>query len=510
MAAGKETTRQKMINIMYLVLLAMLALNVSDSILDAFRNITNSLDVSRTNVSTSVDQMFTSFENTKLKEEPGRAKPLYDKAKQARALSDELENYIISLKKELETRGGGYSAETGDLVERGNLDIAQGLMINDKKGEELQARINATHDKLVALLDDSNNKNVSFTLAAKDAEKSANGKTKWVDINFGEGTPLTASMAILTKVQTDLKNAESDVIKRILGKMDQAVVNLDQFAAVAVAPTSYLIQGQPYSAQVFLTAYDSKSSPNITVGGQSLSVKDGKGTYTVNTSKEGVFTWVGSVSVKQTDGTVKQYRTPEQKYQVSRPSAVVSPDKMNVFYIGVVNPVSLSAPGIASDKLRVSMDGGSISGGNGKYNVKVGSIGTVKINISAEVAPGKTANVGTSIFRVKRIPDPSAKFSGKNGGAVSTVALKSQDRIFAQLENFDFDAKFTITRFSLIIVKPRMDPILLSTSGNALSGPMRTAMGSITPGTKVIFDNIIATGPDGVPRQLNPVVISAN
>ncbi|MCD0486880.1 gliding motility protein GldM [Pedobacter sp. MC2016-14] len=510
MAGGKETTRQKMINIMYLVLLAMLALNVSDSILDAFRTITNSLEVSTTNVTNSVDQMFSSFEATKLKESPERAKPLYDKAKQARTLAAELETYVASLKKELETRGGGYDPETGDLVERGNLDIAQGLMINEKKAEELQQRINTTHDKLLALLDQSNNKNVSFTLMAKDSEKSLNGKKKWVDINFGEGTPLTAAMAILTKVQADLKNAESDVVKRILGKMDQAVVNLDQFAAVAVAPSSYLIQGQPYTAEVFLTAYDSKSSPSISVGGQSLSVKQGKGTYTVNTTREGVFTWVGSVSVKQTDGSIKQYRTPEQKYQVSRPSAVVSPDKMNVFYIGVTNPVSLSAPGIPSDKLRVTMSGGSISGANGKYNVKVSSVGTVKINISAEVAPGKTANVGTSEFRVKRIPDPTAKFSGKNGGSVATVALKAQDKIFAQLENFDFDAKFTITRFSLIIAKPRADPMLLSASGNSLNGAMKAAMATITPGTRVIFDNIIATGPDGVPRQLNPVVITAN
>ena len=510
MAGAKETTRQKMINIMYLVLLAMLALNVSDSILDAFRTITNSLETSKNNVNLSTDQMFSAFEATKLKEQPERAKPIYDKAKQARALAGELDTYIAALKKEFEEQGGGYDEETGDLKERGNTDIAPGLMVNNGKGEELQKKINETHDKLLALLDQSNNKNVSFTLLAKDSERSLNGKKKWVDINFGEGTPLTAAMAILTKVQADLRNAESEVVKRILGKMDQAVVNLDQFAAVAVAPSSYLIQGQPYTADVFLTAYDSKSSPSITVGGQALNVKEGKGSYTVNTSREGIFTWVGSISVKQNDGTIKTYRTPEQKYQVARPSAVLSPDKMNVFYIGVTNPVSLAAPGIPAEKLRVSMSSGSITGAAGKYNVKVNSVGTVKINVSAEVAPGKVQNVGTSEFRVKRIPDPTAKFSGKNGGSVATVALKSQDRIFAQLENFDFDAKFTITRFSLIIAKPRADPILLSTSGNSLSGAMRTAMGTISPGTRVIFDNIIATGPDGVPRQLNPVVITAN
>src|SRR5690606_19254486 len=151
------------------------------------------------------------------------------------------------------------------------------------------------------------------------------------------GTPLTAAMTILTKIQTDAQNAESDVVKLILGQMDQAVVNLDKFAAVAVAPTSYLVQGQPYTAEVFLTASDSKSQPEITVNGSPLQIDDGKGVYQVPTNQDGICNWTGVIKVKQTDGTVKEYRTPEQTYQVARPSAVVSPDKLNVLYIGVNN-----------------------------------------------------------------------------------------------------------------------------------------------------------------------------
>ena len=137
-------------------------------------------------------------------------------------------------------------------------------------------------------------------------------------------------MTILTKIQSDVKNAESDVIKKLFGKMDQAVVNLDKFAAVAVAPTSYVIQGQPYTAEVFLTAYDSRSNPSITVNGSRLSVKDGRGVYQTVAS-EGMHSWKATVTIKETDGSVKTYTTPEQKFQVARPSAVVSPTKMNVF-----------------------------------------------------------------------------------------------------------------------------------------------------------------------------------
>src|SRR5690606_37282568 len=273
-----------------------------------------------------------------------RAKPIYDKAKQARAIVGELDGMIVSLKKELEQQGGGYDEETGDLRRRENPDIAPNLMINKKKGTELKEKINETREKLLALIGPEDQDAVSFSLEASDASKAVNGKRKWEEINFGSGTPLTAAMTILTKIQTDTTNAESDVVKLILGKMDQAVVNLDKFAAVAVAPTSYLVQGQPYTAEVFLTASNSKSEPSITVNGAELPIVDGKGVYTVPTNQEGIFSWTGTIHVKQTDGTDKEYRTPEQTFQVARPSAVVCPDKMNVLYIGVNNPVSVSAP----------------------------------------------------------------------------------------------------------------------------------------------------------------------
>ncbi|OOG15752.1 gliding motility protein GldM [Sphingobacterium sp. CZ-UAM] len=511
MALGRETPRQRMIGILYLVLLALLALNVPDSILDAFKNINNSLETSKTNVNTAVQQLFAAFEHTKLKEEPARAKPIYDKAKKAQAIIGELDKYIVSLKEEFVKQGGGYDEEKGDLVKRENEDISPNLMINEKKGTLLKDKINETRTKLLALLTPEEQKLVSFSLEAKNPEKSVNGKKTWEEINFGSGTPLTAAMTILTKIQTDAQNAESDVVKIILGKMDQAVVNLDKFAAVAVAPTSYLVQGQPYKAEVFLTASDSKSQPAISVNGSALQIVDGKGVYSVPTSREGIFSWTGVIRVKQTDGTFKEYRTPQQTYQVARPSAVVSPDKMNVLYIGVNNPISVSAPGTPTDKIRVSMSGGSISSaGGGKYNVRVSSPGTARISVSAEVAPGKTQTLSSTEFRVKRIPDPIAKFAGKTGGSMATVALKAQNALFAKLDNFDFDASFRVTKFTMILAKPRADAIVLSTSGGQLSSSMSSALNGIVPGTRVIFDNIVAVGPDGTARQLNAVALTAN
>jgi gliding motility-associated protein GldM len=418
---------------------------------------------------------------------------------------------VEDIKKELETTAGGRDPQTGELNKRDDLDVSPHMMVQGGKAKKLKEKINETREKLMALLDPKDRSSVNFSLEANDSKKAGNDGTKksWEESNFGDGTPLTATITILSKIQADVKNAESAVVRKFLSKMDEALVTLDAFSAVAVAPTSYLIQGQPYQAEVFLTAYDSKNNPDIFVGGSKLQSRDGKGLYEVSTNKEGMFSWVGTIRVTQTDGTVKEYKTPEQKYQVARPSAVVSPDKMNVFYIGVPNPVSVSAPGIPKENLRVSMTGGSLSGSNGQYIVKVSSAGEAKVNVAAEIN-GKVQTIGSTNFRVKRIPDPVAKFAGKTNGALSSVVIKSQSNVFAVLENFDFDAAFNITRFTLVIAKPRADAVILTGTGNSLSAQMKSAMAGVTPGSRVIFDNITAVGPDGSPRALAPIVLTAN
>jgi gliding motility-associated protein GldM len=511
MAGRKETTRQKMINIMYLVLLAMLALNVSDTILDAFKTINDSLETSRGNVNTSIDQLFSSFQNTKLKEEPARAQPIWEKANQAKAYADELNGYIQTLKGRFVSEGRGIDPETGDLVERGNQDIAQGIMINQKEGAKLRAKINETREKLIALLNPEDRSSVSFVLEAKDAVKNVNGKKNWEDINFGEGTPLTAANTILTKIQSDTKNAESEVVKRLFGNMDKSLVNLDQFAAVAVAPSSYVIQGQPYTAEIFLTASDSKSSPDISVGGGRLNVRNGKGTYTGGTGSVGVFKWVGTIRVKQTDGQVKEYRTPEQTYQVAKPSATVSPDKMNVIYAGIPNPFSVSAAGFPLESVRASITGGSISGSNGKYTVNVGGaqIGKeLNINVSAS-SGGKTLNLGSQRFRVKGLPTPKALVKGKSGGNVPLNWLVSSNAIETQLEDFVFDVKYKVIRFSTTFINPRSDAVTISNSGAGFNGQIKGALNSIRPGATVIFKDIVTEGPDGRQKVLDGITFIA-
>ena len=508
MAGGKETPRQRMIGILYLVLLGLIALNVPDSLLDAFKNITDSLDKSRSNVTTGIQNTYSAFEKTKLKEQPQRAQPIYARAKEASKIADELNVYVESLKKKLIEEGGGISETTGDVSARDNLDISPRIMINQKNADELRTRIDATRAKLLALLNPKDRAGINFSLNAIDPPKRAGITKTWQEAYFGDGIPLGATLTTLAKIEADAKNAENEVVKKVLGEVDQAVVNLDQFSAVAVAPTSYVLVGQPYTAEVFLTASDSKSSPEITVDGGRLAVEGGRGKYTGSTGSEGMHTWIGTIKVKQTDGTIKTYTTQPQTYQVAKPSAVVSPDKMLVLYIGLPNPVSISAPGIPKEKLKISITSGSINGANGKYTANVTTPGTATVTVSGDIG-GKTMVLGSTEFRVKRIPDPKAQFAGKSGGATSAANIKGQDAVFAKLENFEFDARFNVTRFGLLIIKPRQDPISLNGTGNTLSAAMRSALNTITPGSTVVFKDIIAVGPDGSQRGLDPIVLSA-
>lgn len=507
MAGVNETPRQKMMGILYLVLLGLAATTVTDHVLDAFRNLTVSLKTSSENVKATVDQTMSAFEAGKLKNEPDRARPVWESANKVKGAIADLNKLIEDIKAELTTMGGGDDG-TGDIKARADIDISPRVMVRKGKAKELRAKIEATRATILAALPEKD-RNSQLALDAQDPPRGKGGvKSSWEETNFGEGIPLTAAITALTKIQADMRNTEAEAVKKILGEVDKAVINLDKFDAVAIAPSSYILVGQQYTADVFLTASDSKSNPEVAVGGAALKVVDGKGQYVVTASREGEFKWSGTVKVKMADGQIKEYKTKEQTYTVARPSAVVSPDKMNVFYIGVPNPVSVSAPGFSKDKIKVSMSAGELSGSGGNYIVKVSNPGKVTVTVSGVLDGGKSTVLGSTEFRIKRIPPPRVKFSGKAGGRISAGEAKVQNRIFAVLEDFDFEANFNIQHFKIYIVKPRADAQVFESTNNQFTPAMTAAMAGVIPGTRLIFDDIFATGPDGVKRPLDPIIFN--
>jgi gliding motility-associated protein GldM len=511
MAGGKQTPRQRMIGILYLVLLGLIALNVPDNLLDAFRKITISLDTSRGNVTKDVNDTYAAFQTT-LNDQKERATPIYNRAQKASAVAKSLEDYVQKLRDQLTVAGGGINPNINDVDARDNLDISPRMMVEDKRADTLKRMINDTREQLMALLKDKDRAGVELSLNTDDPPAGTGLHKSWQDAYFGEGVPLGATLTTLAKIQNDAKNAESEVVKKILAEAQKAQVNLDVFQAAAVAPTSYVLVGQPYTAQVFLTAYDSKLNPTITVDNLPIHVEAGKGMYTGSTSSEGLHTWRAHISFKDNDGKTQGYDTPPQTYMVARPSAVVSPDKMNVLYIGIANPISVSSPGIANKDLHVSISPGSINSTDllkGEYEANVSSVGTATVSISGQVG-GKTAALGSKLFRVKKIPSPVAEFAGTSGGSQNTPTIQGQNYIFATLKDFEFDLKFNIKSYKLYIIRPRQDPVIVNGYGGTLSQDVKDKLRLVTPGTRLIFDEIYAIGPDKTDRLLNSITIKAN
>jgi len=388
------------------------------------------------------------------------------------------------------------------------LDIGQYIMgsdANHKAGKKLQDEINSTGKKLAALLQADEGK-PTFTLQALDPVKPKAGEPRtWTGNNFGEGVPLAAFRTILTMLQNDTKNMEADIINKILA--DKPIVVLDQFEAVAVAPSSYVIQGQPYKAEIYLTASDSKSSPDVSVNGNKVPTDKGKGVYTGSTGSVGTFTWKGTIRVKERNGNIKTYETKPQTYQVAAPSATVSSDKLNVIYAGIPNPFTISAAGFPNINASIT-GGGSLTGSGGKYMINVpGSLVGKEVSISVSgTNAGKTVNLGAPKFRVKAIPAPVAKVGGYGGGDIASVQLKSESEIEADLDDFPFDVKFRILRFELTVIKPRSDAITISGQGGNFTGAVRNAINAVSPGTTVIFSDIVSQGPDGRQKVLPQLV----
>ncbi len=504
--AGKETPRQKMIGMMYLVLTAMLALNVSEEFMNAFKLVNDGLETTTSNFASANKITYDAFESA-VKNDPKKAGPLYEKAQLAQKYSTELDSYVRELKTIIIEDAGGIDEETGDIVKRSDMEIATQVMIAKKKGIELKEKILETRKELLELVDPADRNNFNFSLdAAQPAQDKEGVRKTWESKNF-EGVPVTAAITLLSKIQNDIKNAEADVVSYLLSKIDADDFKFDQLEATVVAPTSYVLVGQPYEADVFISASSSTQNPEIVVGGRPVPVENGKGKYRIVPTQEGFIKWGGVINVKGPDGAIKPYKF-EAEYQAAKPTAVVSADKMNVLYIGVDNPISISAPGIAKEKLKASISGGgTLSGGNGKYIVKVTTPGKVMITVSGEVEKGQYKQLGGMEYRVKRVPDPVAKVGGIVSGNMSANQLKTQRGVFAVLENFDFDLKFTVKKFEMTVIRARQDPLRLVSNSAALTPEMVNALNTISPKDKVFFDEIIASGPDGTNRRLNGVVI---
>lgn len=540
MAIPKES-RQQMINMMYIVLTALLALNVSAELLNAFSLINKSLVKSSETLDKRSESIYQTFADKKIKE-PGNTKvSLYEgKALQVKQVSEDLQKYIDGVIATLIVQGGGPAVEyNGDMKNRGDVDLSTRFLVegtqqgNVKGGEGyvMKQKIEEALTKFLALTDTADftrvTENWPFNInvtggkveilpnqaptKANERTPIANPTSDWVRESFAQ-IPAIASQTMLTKYKSDIKSIENDLSSYMLAKIGQAEVLkedeiiFDKFQAKIVAPTSYVMLGETFEAEIFLAAFNSKTNNvSMSVNGGGLPVNsDGVGTFKRSATAVGDFPVSGTINVKN-DRTneVKSYKLPEFKYTVAAPFATVSPTKMNVFYIGVDNPIEVSAAGVKGSDLNVSVSGANVTGSGGAYNVRVSTSGEANVTVTA-----KGKQLTSRKFRVKMIPDPVAMVGGKKGGRMGAAEMRVQNGLAAVLENFDFDARFEVVSYQVTFVPKRQDPVSAVCNGAYFNSQVQGFQKEMKPGDMVYFEEIRVKGPDGTTRRIPGIVFT--
>lgn len=500
MALPREP-RQKMINIMYLVLTAILALNVSNEVIEAFKVVDKSLTNSSTNIDGATATLYKSLAS-KLSDPTSAEKAKYwkPKADSAKALSDDINTYIENLKVSLKNAAGLKMTKDGkEDYKEDNLDASTRLFETEGKGKELESRLKAYRESMLNL-DPAIRKEFEKTLPIDmTVPETKEGIKKDFTTAFFHMTPTVAGLTMLSKFQNNVKNAENQVVTFAHNQIGAVKVIYDQFAALVGQSSNYVMPGQPVEITAGVGAYSKAAQPQISINGvgQSLDA-DGRAVYKLQASGTGPRNVPVNVTYTKPDGT-KESKSFNVEYTVGTPGgAAVMLDKMNVFYVGVPNPITVSS-GTGWDKTHVSMAGGTLSpaGGPGKFIVKVGTAGSkASVTVNADGKPS------TYEFRVKRIPDPVIKVGPSSGGRIQSVVFKNQQFVRADLENFDFDARFSVVSATVYFSGTNFPSVQTSSISGGNMGGLSAQLSRCVPGTSVIFDNVKVQGPDGVVRTI--------
>jgi gliding motility-associated protein GldM len=507
MALPKEP-RQKMINMMYLVLTALLALNVSSEILNAFVTVNGSITKSNQVIADKNKLTYESFtEKMKDPQTHDQAAAWAPKAEEAKKLSSDLFEYIEGLKADLEKEAGTHESHvTGKPeINADNIDAAVRLMDQKGKGKELYAKLGDYRKSMLALLGNEAaqfEKSIPIDLtvpASKTGTKYGNDVNGWTQSYF-HMTPAIAGLTILSKFQNDVKSTEAQVVDHFHSKIGEVKLVYNKFQAIATSNTTYAMPGDPVEITAGVGAFSDAAKPKITINGQSMPLTaDGTAIYKTSASGTGEHPVNVVIEFLKPNGETERV-TKTIKYTVGIPSgASVFLEKMNVLYIGVDNPLTISGGSAGAEKTSVSFPDGSISkaGAAGHWIAKPNKPGMSKIIVTAD---GKRFEFP---MRLKYLPPPAAFVGSKKGGSIGSAELKAIGAVIAKLEDSDFEAPYKVVSYNVGAVGgPLQMYQTFPNEGNRWSGQAASLISRCGPGTRVFFDQIQVIGPDGRKREI--------
>ena len=571
MAGAKETPRQKMIGMMYLVLTALLALNISKEVLNGFVKVENSLRTTQGTLNAKVNETSTELE-TKYLQNQEKVKPFYDKAQQVNASSAELISYITEMKARIMAASAGDYDDAGELAvgnyigkDENGMDTVLNLALIPIKDEyqnlttfvgmaepkeplegpwtavELKQKLEAfssqlkntsvvdnqgTRRDLPQYLKDQIDETFAFPTEIQEGEE-----VSWEHANFYH-VPLAAVMPLMTKMTLDIQDIQDDILSWLLGSVDAKSYKFTNLMPLVVPESNYILRGDSFRADVLLAAFDGTNPPDIYVDSKKWNERDssllehenidalpigtdGLGKLRISTRgmSLGESNYKGLIRFQGPDGNIQDFPYYTPKFTVAEPALVVSPTKMNVFYRGLPNPVEVSVPGVPGDKIDVRISGNHRlkKESDGTFTITPGTDKKANITVSAELPDGSKKTLPAREFRVKRIPDPVPFFVGKTPSdrSISKQALVGADGIGAQMVNFDFDVRVVVKSFSVSVSR---DGTLVEkkSNSNRLTADMKQLFNRVSRGNVVYFEDIIVGMPDGTERQVAAMKLKVN
>ena len=511
MGGGKQTPRQKLIGMMYLVLTALLALNVSTTVLKSFLIVNDSIVATNKNFESKIESVYATFDRA-LAENKDKVQVHFDKAMEVRKLTTEFRDYIQLTIAELISAATGVTVDEArelcprDIKRQDDYDTPSGFFITQGRGIEFYQKMVEFNSSVLGILPDEESRaSIISPFNIEGPFYDAGGSpVSWETANF-QNAIIVAAITILNKIENDAMNLEFDVVNELFRLVGADDFTFDNIQARIIPKSTFVALGETFEAEVFLVAFDSKTKITANVNGQNLSSVDGVVNFKSATSREGVFPVSGFIDL---GGDKFPFRT---EYIVAAPAATVSADAMNVFYIGVDNPITAAVSGVDPSSVSVSISGagGTVTpgGSRGSYVVRVTSPGDAIVTLSVKSAAG-TKVAGSSKFRVKRVPDPIVLANGidEHTTTVDRNVLANSGGLVANMKDFDFQLRVSVVSFTMSTTVGG-DFTELRSSNNRFTEQMLAQMRNARRGQRFFFENIVVQMPTG-PQTVRSLVLT--
>lgn len=499
-----------MINLMYVVLMALLALNVSNDVLKGFTLVGDSLLRTTENAEKENSAIYDDFK-AQLKKNPAKVKVWYDRAMDVKKASDALYAFADSLKWAIARQADGKDGNPNDLQNKEDLEAAGHIMLAPSKGKgaKLFKDINAFRDFITAYVADPRQRAIIASNLSTDVpQKGDNIGKNWQEYMF-ESMPSIAAVTMLSKLQSDVRKAENEVLHTLVSNIDLKDIRVNELGAYCLPEMTTLFPGDEFRSHIFMAAVDTTQRPEIYVNGRRISPN---GEYNFRVGSPGEYQFSGYIQMPNAAGEIIR-REFTQKYNVIAPpsGATVAADLMNVLYAGFDNPISVSASGIPSNKISVSMEGGTLtSKGDGHYIARPAQVGKdVTFSITG-VVNGKTQPMGHVTFKVRKLPDPTPFMvvgdDHFRGGRLAKASILGVKSVGAAIDDGLLNIPFRVLSFKTVFFDRMGNAVPKPSAGPNLTEDQRNSIRELRTGNRFYISEVHAIGPDGIERTLTAVM----